>query len=189
MDEEGREVDGFVFATLADANIAREEIKKVKYIAEKLDYQNPESILTIYNKMIVNRVVVTPIGHAFLRELQLYLYSNAAISDEDVKDIPLYTVYGTKPGELSKLDSLYVKPKEKRTYRKEYITAVWVSIALGILVFAMFIITLQADNPNILNYKNALVDEYSSWEQELTERENVIREKERELQIETPEEP
>ena len=58
MDEEGREVDGFVFATLADANIAREEIKKVKYIAEKLDYQNPESILTIYNKMIVNRVAL-----------------------------------------------------------------------------------------------------------------------------------
>lgn len=189
MADEGREVDGFIFATLSDANIAREEIKKIKYIAEKLDYQNPESVLTIYNKMIANRVLVTPIGHAFLRELQMFLYTNTDISDEDVKDIPLYTVYGTKPGELSKLDSLYVKPKEKKTYRKEYITAVWISITLGFLVIAMFIITLKADNPNILNYKNALLDQYSTWEQELTERENVIRKKEKELQIEYPETP
>lgn len=189
MADEGREVDGFVFATLSDANIAREEIKKIKYIADKLDYQNPESVLSIYNKMIVNRVVVTPIGHAFLRELQMFLYASTEVNDDEVKDIPLYTVYGAKPGDLSKLDSIYIKPKEKRTYRKEYITAVWVSIALGILVIAMFIITLQADNPNILNYKNALLDEYSAWEQDLTEREAVIREKEKELQIETTEVP
>ena len=35
----------------------------------------------------------------------------------------------------------------------------------------------------IIQYKTALENNYATWEQELTEREQVIREKERELQI------
>ena len=45
----------------------------------------------------------------------------------------------------------------------------------------MFLITLKSDNPNILNYKQVLTNQYASWEQNLTERENRIREKEQEL--------
>ena len=47
----------------------------------------------------------------------------------------------------------------------------------------MFAITLNADQPNVLNYEKVLTDRYASWEQDLTEREQVIREKERELKI------
>ena len=53
-----------------------------------------------------------------------------------------------------------------------------------VLVFAMFVITLQSDNPNILNYRQAITNEYASWEQELTERENKVREKEQKLGME-----
>lgn len=48
----------------------------------------------------------------------------------------------------------------------------------------MFVITLQSDNPNILNYRQAITNEYASWEQELTERENKVREKEQKLGME-----
>ena len=48
----------------------------------------------------------------------------------------------------------------------------------------MFMITLRSDNPNVLNYERALTDKYASWEQELTERERAVREKELELQVE-----
>lgn len=47
----------------------------------------------------------------------------------------------------------------------------------------MFMITLKSDNPNILNYEKNLVNRYAAWEQELREREQVVREKERELNI------
>ena len=43
----------------------------------------------------------------------------------------------------------------------------------------------KADNPNILNYKTAVLNEYAEWEQDLKEREAVIREKELELDIDT----
>lgn len=183
MATDSREVDGFVFATAADAQIAREEIKKIQYISEKLDYDRPESILEIYNKMIVNRIFVTPIGYAYLREMQFFLFTNQEIEDEKVKKIPLYTIFGTKAGELSKLDAIYVQPKAKKDFHKEYITAVWVCIALAITVIALFTVALNSNNPNILNYKNTLVNQYAEWEQELTERENAVREKEAELQI------
>ena len=53
-----------------------------------------------------------------------------------------------------------------------------------IAIIAMFTITLESDNPNVLNYERALTDRYASWEQELTEREQAVRQRERELQIE-----
>ena len=42
---------------------------------------------------------------------------------------------------------------------------------------------LTGENANIINYRNAIVNEYSDWEDELTEREQIVREKERELGI------
>ena len=45
----------------------------------------------------------------------------------------------------------------------------------------MFAIASGSDNPNIINYRNVIVNEYVSWEQELTEREKAVRRKEAEL--------
>ena len=52
-----------------------------------------------------------------------------------------------------------------------------------ILVILLFAITLKSDNPNILNYEKALVNKYASWEQDLSERENKVREAERQYHI------
>ncbi len=40
-----------------------------------------------------------------------------------------------------------------------------------------------------MNYEKAVTDRYASWEQDLTEREAAVREKERELRIGTEEAP
>lgn len=61
--------------------------------------------------------------------------------------------------------------------------SVLVNVFLVIVVIGMMIVSLTGDNPNILNYENKLLDKYAQWQQELTEREQVIREKERELKI------
>ena len=55
---------------------------------------------------------------------------------------------------------------------------------LVIAIIAMLVITLSSDQPNILNYETALQNRYSTWEQELTERERAVREKEDSLGIE-----
>ena len=50
-------------------------------------------------------------------------------------------------------------------------------VVIGILYFVL----LKSETPNMINYENAIADKYATWEQELTERESVIREKEIEL--------
>ena len=62
------------------------------------------------------------------------------------------------------------------------------NILLILLVIAMFVITLTGNNPTILNYEQKLQNKYAGWEQELTERENAVREKERELSLNAGEE-
>jgi hypothetical protein len=48
----------------------------------------------------------------------------------------------------------------------------------------MFVIAINSNQPNILNYQRVLQNRYAGWEQELTDREQAIRDKERELNIE-----
>ena len=47
----------------------------------------------------------------------------------------------------------------------------------------MFVITLRGSTPNVINYKIALTNQYAAWEQELTQREKAVKEKEQELGI------
>ena len=62
--------------------------------------------------------------------------------------------------------------------------SLWANIGLIIIVIGMFIITIIGENVNILNYRYKIENEYSVWQQELEEREAVIREKEAELRLE-----
>ena len=45
----------------------------------------------------------------------------------------------------------------------------------------MFFIADTGEADNILNYKRNVTNRYASWDQEITQRENAVREKEREL--------
>jgi len=55
-------------------------------------------------------------------------------------------------------------------------------IALLLCVLGMFYVSTTINSPTILDYEEKLIDKYSSWEQDLTEREEAIREKEQEQQ-------
>jgi hypothetical protein len=45
----------------------------------------------------------------------------------------------------------------------------------------MFIVAKTSDNPNIINYKEALENQYAEWDEALTQREAAVREKEEAL--------
>ena len=55
--------------------------------------------------------------------------------------------------------------------------SVIMNIVMIVAIIAMFVITLNSDQPNILNYERNLQNKYASWEQELTQREQTVREK------------
>lgn len=177
-----RIVEGYRFTSDEDAKLAKEELEKVNYISQKLSADDPKAVLLVYNKSIQSALFTTPVGIDFLKSMQNYLKKNPAINNEDILDIPMQISYSDALiiRQNKRYDSLNVKEKN---YKSQYKFSVAFNIILVIMVIAMFFIALKAGNANILNYKTAILNEYADWEQSLKERENVIRQKERELNI------
>lgn len=176
-------VKGYKFGSLKDANMAREEEKKILYIGAKLNYNDPQSVLVIYNKMIHNRLFITPIGQQFLNEVEHFLLESPEVDDKEILPIPLFTMFLQGSTGEDVLPRIQAKRKKPNDFRVQYNIARLLIVLLIACILSMFLITMNAKNPNILNYRSRIENEYASWEQELMQREREVREKERELGI------
>ncbi len=180
-DNRNLSVGGYRFYTEKDAQLAAEELKKIEYLEARIDYSRPDSILTVYEKTIHERIFKTPVGMQYLKKLRDYLLERPEIDPERVPEIPLYQSFSGVIRERS-------NPAKNRIQTKDggkdgFKISVILNVLLILAVAAMFTITIRSDNPNILNYKRVITDKYAQWEQELTERENAVRERERELKL------
>ncbi|MBR4573770.1 MAG: hypothetical protein IKO16_02565 [Lachnospiraceae bacterium] len=179
-------IDGFAFADDADVSLAASEIEKIKYIAGRMNMNNPRGVLAVYDKLITSGIFVTPVGYEYLRTLQNFLYKSSEIPDDAVKDIPVPISYTRALNIRSeereeKMNARREARTLRKTFRNEYKISLIVNIILVIMVIAMFVITLKAENPNMINYRTAILNQYSEWEQELSERESAIKARELEL--------
>lgn len=182
------EAGGFAFFTQNDVRLAEAEQRKIEYLEARIDYTRPESILHVYDKAIDEQLFKTPIGLMYLKKMQDFLLDQPQIDSERVKAIPLYDTF--EDARKKRRQESEAAARERAVKRKEaMVVRFQISAALNVLLIlaicAMFIIMLNSNQPNILNYERAITDRYSSWEQELTAREQVIREKERELDLDS----
>lgn len=181
--EEKRLTGGFLFQTEKDAKLAEVERKKIAYLESKIDYSKPEDILYIYDKTIKEKVFSTPVGMMYLKQLQEFLLGQETIDPASVTAIPLKNTYQDQAGVVK--DKKQSKQEKAIETKKSQLTvSVILNVLLVFALLAMFIISLNSEQPNIINYQQAITNQYATWEQELTERERAIREKERELMIE-----
>lgn len=174
-------VDGFLFFSQEDASAAREELKKAKYLKRHLEYHSAETVRELYRKALEERTFQTPVGLAFVNELRERLIEEG-IEEFEIEPIPVY--YDVT---LNKMREAPVKEEEKEEApgkrTKGFGVSVALNVILGLLVAGMFYVAMTGNNPNILNYENAIVNKYAAWDQELTERERAVREKEQESGI------
>ncbi|MCR4589775.1 MAG: hypothetical protein K5668_03055 [Lachnospiraceae bacterium] len=183
-------VGGYHFHSTADADKARDEQKKIAYIEAHMNRDNPESVLTIYEKMLSNRIFVTPVGFGFLKEVRDYLLASESIDNDRIKPLELNQMYSLGKGisEDNELPQRKIIPaKKKNPYEERFFISAVFNVVLVIAVIAMFIIATTSDNPNIINYENNIVNKYSEWEEELKDREQRVRDAERELGLENTE--
>ena len=173
-------VGGYRFATLADAETARQDVKRVKNLEDNLNYKKPQSVLLLYHKALDTKIFQTPIGFAYLIRIQEHL-KRCGIAEEDIRPIPLNMTFTNKTEANRSIRRSIAAGKPE--YRGRFITSILINIILIIMIAAMFTISLNSDNPNIVNYKRVITNEYSEWEQDLTERERAVREAEREYGI------
>ncbi len=184
MDKKNEEliVAGYRFATVADAETARMEEKKVKNLEKNLDYRKPQNVLLVYNKAIENRVFWTPVGLAYLQKMQADMVKWGIPADK-IQPVPLYGTFSNKTENNSSIRRSIASRKPKVEYKGRFITSVLVNLILVFLVAAMFVVSWKSDVPNIVNYRTAILNEYSEWEQQLTEREQAVREAEKQLNM------
>lgn len=178
-------VSGFAFYSEKDARLAEQERQKIAYLDKRIDHTDLESVLAIYKKAVEERVFRTPVGLEYLRELQGELRAGEGELGEEIPPIPLWTNFAdirekTSPARR-RIQPMKAAEGRNTTFRLSLI----MNIVMVVAIVAMFIITLNSDQPNILNYERNLQNKYAAWEQELTQREQAVREKERELHIDT----
>ncbi len=176
--------EGFSFSRPADAQLASIEKKKVAYLESRMDYTNPKEILKVYEKAIADRVFKTPIGLLYLKKIQDYLLENLIEQEDAISPIPLYVMYGDTLRDNVQPVQKRVKPIKKKRPKDMLPFSIIINIGLAICIIIMFVLTSSTDQPNYFNYKRVVTDEYSSWEQNLKQREERVREKERQLDIE-----
>ena len=176
-------VGGFRFLSKEDAELALQEKERIAYLERHLDYRNPQNVMAIYHKAIESRIFRTPVGLEFMKNVQSLL-DKTPVRDE-VRDIPVYQTYVLpKTRTRDQVEARQrVRSNPLKEVKRKYGVSVAINMVLVVAVLVMFWITLKSDTPNMLNYRSAIVNEYSAWEQDLTERENAVREKELSLQM------
>lgn len=196
-------VEGYRFFSREEAKKAERELAKVRILNEKLDEDNLQAVKALYLQAVKQQVFETQIGITYLRNLQMHLIAEGELKPEE---LPLPIRYSKTTWEEENLrlredydaalaqarndmDAQLKKEKERSRKLSDKCRTLMIALALTVLmVIGMFAITFTGKNENVLNYKNALVNKYAQWEQELSERESRIREKEAELGMEAPQE-
>ena len=170
-------VDGFVFEDEEMAKLARKEEEGIRFIKERTALDNPEVVLKLYNKLLEQELFVTPVGIRFLTELQNILLTSVYIARDEITPIPVkeaqvvekevpVSAEATKPVKVMKEDG---------KYKKAFYVSTFFAIIFAISVMGMFIINaISGNNVNIINYREQLLNEYSSWENELKEEEERL---------------
>lgn len=179
-------VGGYAFITEADAKLAKEELETIEYLDSNMNYANTAKVMQLYDKALDTQMFRTPVGFEYLGRLKKVLLDSGYIEDE-FRPIPMYASFVKNTDEQP--ISQRIRPSERKKediYKPRFTVAMVFVVVLALCVAAMFGIAYTSDSPNILNYENAIINEYSGWEQEIKEREDAVRAKERELGIVSP---
>lgn len=196
MGKEGESfiIDGMVFYSREEAEIAAKEFRRVNYIRSKTDFDDISLVLQVYNKLLEQNMFVSVVGLRFLLRLQNMLGESPFIENEKIQPIPaeymLRSGVPSNSGEKLINEKTTItdkkKPKEKAdrdVWKNKFKFSIMVNVGLALTVIVMFILASTINAPNIINYQNKLINQYAAWEQRLTEREQAVKEKEQELNI------
>lgn len=181
-------VNEYVFESKEDYEAALQEKKGIAYLGAQLNLKQTEKVCRLYQELIEKRVFVTPVGLDYLKTLRQAVGEREPERLKTLRPIPILStehksrqgmqqyLSGKYEAQLNSLTQQVKKQKEKRR------TSLILNIVLTAAVIAMFVVTASSSNPNILNYERVLQDKYAGWAEELSEKEQQLRQWENELE-------
>ncbi len=184
------QVDGYLFSSRERAKDAKKEAEAVAYIKEQTNLRDPDIVLKLYNRLLDEEVFDTPVGIAFLRDLQEHLRMVPYIKREDIRPIPGDSLVVEKEVDKVKAKAETAKKKQEAVYAREnsgayrtkYHVALFFAIVFALAIIGIYAITAFSGNSvTIANYEEELINKYASWEQELSEKEQELNQRESQL--------
>ncbi len=173
-------VADYEFATIREAQEARKELRNIQALKEKIDFNKKKDVLEIYKRLVEKRAFRTPVGLQFMGEFRDYLIDTMKYRKEDIPYIQVPSGNGRFREEQEEFRLLQT---ENESFRKKYRYAIVTIIALTVVVLTLFMITALNPNVGYINTENKILNRYAGWEEELTNREKELRQKEEELGI------
>lgn len=174
-------VDGYSFKTESEARMAKNELEGIEYLKKRTNFNNAESVLNVYNKVIDKNLFKTPLGYGFLREMQQLLIKSPDISQDKIQDIPVMEISGKKDKKIKEKRISIIPDEKEKKYKNMFTNMILLNVFLVMAIVLIIIITNNSSNTNILNYRDRLEREYSEKENELAVWDSQLRAKEQML--------
>lgn len=163
---------GHVFNSEAELADAKKENEAIEYLKSRTDMNDAGMVLKLYNKLIERKLISTPIGVDFLNELRSNITASGIITENKLKPVPEIKKAAKVRQTKKKASPLVLKLR-----RQNYVLKL-VVIILASLVIGMFIIVLTGKlSPIRAVYEEQILNEYSSWQQDLTKKEKEVNDK------------
>lgn len=174
-------VDEFLFLNKKDLERAKKEKVTIEKLNVTMASNDVEAVFSMYRKAVSKRYFVTPVGLSFLSKTREYLSENGKADELPV--IPVVPVRHGISEETYEEVKKRLNDREAELDRQLLIKKklIVVIVALSVCVIGMILIVATSDNLGFINAEEKVLDKYSAWEEELNEREALIREKEEEL--------
>lgn len=180
MDQNSLIVDGFVFPSYKEAQVAVKEKMNIDIIKERTPLQDSKVCFDLYSKLIEREMFKTMVGFSFLNELRHHLLVDFGYKEQDLPLVKL-----PKRMEYDKVNEMnqgVLKSKLERATQSAKRLKFLVFV-LTFMVVAMFVIAVINPNTGYINTEAKVLDKYSAWQEELEQREQVVKEREAELKI------
>lgn len=166
---------GYTFSTEEEYLEAKKEAEAVAYLRSKTDFENAGQVLSLYNRMIDRKMVSTPIGLDFLKELRETVIKAQITTEDKLRPLPDIAKPKKKPvvkKPVKKVDDeLVVKLKKQNAGLRVAL------VGMIVIIIGMFIIVLTGKSSPLKSaYEKEIVNKYAFWEQELTRRQKKIDE-------------
>lgn len=183
MRNETMVVEAYQFASVKEYEKARKEQEVIAYIKAKNELNDLRAVIKLYKALVEKNTFHTVVGYAFLEELRQQILTGSDISEEQLPYINIVE----KEEIRNKSQEDYLHGKYKKLYedsKAKFTKSMIVNIFLGIAIAIMLLISLASPQYNDHAYENEILDKYSSWKEELQQKELELEQRENALEKE-----
>ena len=168
---------------------ARKEAEAVEYLRAKTDFNNMNTLMKLYNRVLDRDMMETVIGIEFLKEIRETLVGSGVFTEEQVRPVPMLP----EVKKLKRRRENETRSKERTLLERSERQNTKLKIICGfliVLVIGMFAIVLTGNySPLAVRYEERILNKYAAWAEELQTKEKFLRDYVRELEkqgIEVP---